>query len=213
MSDAIVYGPGFSTYVRSVLLALEEKGADYSLEEVNMMAGAHKKPAHLARHPFGKVPVFEHDGFALYEAAAIMRYVDAVFEGPHLQPSEPRARARMDQALSVIDSYVYPALVSKIIIPRNRARMRGKSPDEAALAEALPAAKVSLDALEALLDGNSYFGGNAVSLADLHLAPVYEYFSQTPEGEKLLADMPKLADWWREMSQRASLEKTRPSLG
>ena len=32
--------------------------------------------SHLARHPFGKVPAFEHDEFALYETQAIMRYVD-----------------------------------------------------------------------------------------------------------------------------------------
>ena len=37
MADPVVYGPGFSTYVRSVLLTLEEKGAPYRLEEINIL--------------------------------------------------------------------------------------------------------------------------------------------------------------------------------
>ncbi len=90
MADPVLYGPAFSTYVRSVRLALEEKGAPYRLEEINILEDAHKTPEHRARHPFAKVPAFEHDGFELYETMAIMHYVDETFEGPSLQPSEPR---------------------------------------------------------------------------------------------------------------------------
>jgi glutathione S-transferase len=58
MAVPVVYGPRGSTYVRSVVLTLEEKGAAYTL--VDMPFGAIKEPAHLARHPFAKVPAFEH---------------------------------------------------------------------------------------------------------------------------------------------------------
>ncbi len=37
---------------------------------------------HLARHPFGRVPVLEHDGFMLYETQAILRYLDRVLPQP-----------------------------------------------------------------------------------------------------------------------------------
>jgi glutathione S-transferase len=33
----------------------------------------------MTRHPFGKIPAFEHAGFRLYEAGAITRYVDGAF--------------------------------------------------------------------------------------------------------------------------------------
>ncbi len=36
MADPVIYGPAFSTYVRSVLLTLEEKGAPYRLEEITL---------------------------------------------------------------------------------------------------------------------------------------------------------------------------------
>ena len=70
MSNAILYGPAYSTYARSVRLALEEKGAPYSLEEVDIFSGANLQDSHLARQPFGKVPSLEMDGFMIYETSA-----------------------------------------------------------------------------------------------------------------------------------------------
>jgi Glutathione S-transferase len=67
MSDPIIYGPAYSTYARSVRLALEEKGVPYKLEAVDIIQGAGNAADHLRRQPFAKVPAFEHDGFALYE--------------------------------------------------------------------------------------------------------------------------------------------------
>jgi glutathione S-transferase len=61
MGRPIVYGPAFSTYVWSVRLALAEKGVAHELVEVPF--GAHREAPHLSRHPFSKVPAFEHDGF------------------------------------------------------------------------------------------------------------------------------------------------------
>ena len=110
MAAPIVYGPAYSTYTRSVRLALEEKGVDYKLEQVDIMQGAAKRRPH-GRQPFAKVPAFEHDGFALYETAAIERYVDESFPGPKLQPADAKQRARMTQIISVIDSYGYTPLI------------------------------------------------------------------------------------------------------
>jgi glutathione S-transferase len=65
----------------------------YELVEIDIMQGAHKTPEHLARHPFGRVPAFEHDGFKLYETSAITRYLDAVLPGPAPTPRRiPKAR-------------------------------------------------------------------------------------------------------------------------
>ena len=58
MGAPIVHGPGYSTYVRSTRMTLEEKGVAYDLQEFDFMQGMPEE--HLARHPFGKVPAFEH---------------------------------------------------------------------------------------------------------------------------------------------------------
>jgi glutathione S-transferase len=206
----IIYGPAMSTYVRTVRLALEEKGADYRLEEVNFMAGAHKQPAHLARHPFGMVPAFEHDGFALYETAAITRYIDRVLPGPKLQPADPKLLARVDQITAVVDSYTYGALITKLVMERLVAPMMGRQADEAAIEAAKPRMRTSLAALEQLAAGGEYLVGSQVTLADLHLAPIFTYVSMTPEAKALLEPCGKLRAWWSAMEKRPSMVKTAP---
>jgi glutathione S-transferase len=60
----VLYGPAYSTYTRTARLALEEKGVAYDLREVDTLAGEGQRAEHLARHPWGKVPILEHDGFS-----------------------------------------------------------------------------------------------------------------------------------------------------
>jgi glutathione S-transferase len=213
MAKPVVYGPGYSTFVRTARLALEEKGAEYDLVEVDLLTGAGQSAEHLARHPFGKVPAFEHDGFAFYETDAIARYVDETFPGTALAPADARSRARMNQAMSVLASYAYPCLISQIFMQRAVMPMIGNAPDEAAIAAALPKAETALGALEQLIDGNRYLAGDRLSLADLLLIPIYDYVRQTPEGEKLLEATPNLRRWWDEVRTRPSVEKTKPALG
>lgn len=213
MSDPVVYGPNYSTYTRSARLVLEEKGVPYRLEEVDMMQGQTNSPEHLKRQPFARVPAFEHDGFGLYETAAVERYVDENFPGPKLQPVDAKRRARMTQIVSVIDSYGYGALIGKCVWQRIVVPLLGQKTDEAVITEAMPRIECSMEALESLADASGpYLCGPAISLADIHLAPVMAYFSQTPEGKSLLAKSPKLARWWQGMSTRPSMAKTQPQL-
>lgn len=45
-----LYGPSLSGNVARVMACLEEKGVDYELVAVNMIAGEHKKPPHILRN-------------------------------------------------------------------------------------------------------------------------------------------------------------------
>jgi glutathione S-transferase len=213
MAKPVIYGPAYSTYARTVRLALEEKGVDYDLVEVDLIQGATQSPEHLARQPFGKVPAFEHDGFALYETDAIVRYVDEVFPGTSLVPADARSRARMNQALSIIGSYAYPCMIGQIFMQRAVMPLIGNPSDEAAIAAALPNAATCLEALEQLIDGQPYLAGATLSLADLLLVPIYDYLAQTPEGRKLLADAPNLRRWWDQIGSRPAVASTKPALG
>jgi glutathione S-transferase len=213
MAKPVIYGPAYSTYTRTVRLALEEKGADYDLVEVDILSGANPTPAHLARHPFGKVPAFEHDGLELYETDAIIRYVDEAFQGVDLVPADVADRARMAQAINIIGGYAYPAMIGQIFVQRAVRPMMGGTADEDAIAAAIPQAETCVGALEKLIDGNPYLAGDRLSLADLLLIPVYDYVSQIPEGQKMLAKAPNLQRWWETVHARPSVQKTRPSLG
>lgn len=210
MAAPIVYGPSFSTYARTVRLVLEEKGVAYELKPVNIMAGEAQVADHKARHPFGKVPAFEHDGFPLYETIAIARYIDRVFPGPALQPQDPRQAARMDQIIAVTDSYAYGAIVGKLVWQRLVVPMQGGQPDESVVQGSLDMVRLCLSEFDRLKGGQRFLAGPDVSLADCFLAPIFGYLTLTPEAAPLLARTPGLQAWWQEFSQRPSMTKTPP---
>jgi len=213
MTDPIVYGAGYSTYTRSVLLTLEEKSVPYHLETIDIFTGANKEDSYLSRQPFGKIPAFEHDGFTLFETCAITRYIDEAFEGPALQPSDPKDRARMIQIMSVTDHAAYAPIIGGIVVPRFVAQMQGESPDEAAIADAVPGAEKACQVLDGLIGGNSFAAGGTFSLADAQLIPIFDYLNQMPEAAKVLGGAPNLSRWWESLRARPSVEKTRPNLG
>lgn len=208
-----VFGTADSVYVRIVRLTLIEKGVDHELVPVDPFAPEGVPPAYRARHPFGRIPAFEHDGFRLFETGAITRYVDEAFEGPALLPSEVRARARANQIISLADAYAYRPLVWGVYVERVEKPARGEPSDEAHLAAALAEADVCLATLAALMEGGPFLAGPRLSLADLHLAPMVSYFQQAPEGAARLAAHPGLAQWWARMSTRPSLRQLGLSAG
>jgi glutathione S-transferase len=203
-----VYGADYSCYVRIVRLALEEKGVPYRLVPVDIFAEEERTPEYLARHPFGKIPSFDHDGFMLYEASAISRYVDAAFEGPSLLPGDPQTIARAEQIISVCDSYVYQPLVWDVYVERLEKAGRGEKSDEDRIADGLDKARISLTAITRLMSGKTWLAGDDVTLADLHLAPMMAFFLMTQEGRRMIAGFPRLGAWWEQMKQRPSMLAT-----
>ncbi|HLJ63681.1 MAG TPA: glutathione S-transferase family protein [Stellaceae bacterium] len=212
MANPIIYGTEFSTYVRTVRMAFEEKPAPYDLVDVSVINGAHKQPAHLARHPFGTVPAFAHDGFEVYETGAIIRYVDQVASGAKLTPDDPKRRARMNQVISIVDYHGYPSLIGQIVIQRLFTQIIGGQTDETVVKAGLPKAELCLKEWNRLLGSNKFLAGAEISLADLYLFPVMFYFLQTPE-KKLMAPFKGLAAWYEMMNARASAKKTAPNFG
>ncbi len=213
MATPIIYGPDYSTYVRTVRLAFEEKPAEYRLEPVHILGGEGQQAGHLQRHPFGKVPAFAHDGLELYETDAIVRYVDQVFPGRRLQPSDPRQAARMNQIVGIINSYGYGSIVMKLVWQRLIVPMLGGQGDEEIVREAKPTVGRCLAELDRLKSGDAFLVGSDVSLADLFLAPVFAYFTMTPDAQELLQPHAGLRSWWETMSNRPSMQKTQPKLG
>jgi glutathione S-transferase len=205
----VLHGYRPSVYVRVARLVLAEKGVAYDQLEVNPFA-ADPPAEYLALHPFNRVPTLVHDGFVLYETGAISRYVDRAFPGPALQPADPRALARVDQTVGIVDSYAYWPLVRQVYVQAVALPRRGQASDPAEIANGLAAAAKVLTALEALAPAGQFLVGPALSLADLHLVPMIAYFVEAPEGAALLARHPKLATWFTHMKARPSFAATYP---
>ncbi|AFT84843.1 glutathione S-transferase [Paraburkholderia phenoliruptrix BR3459a] len=205
-----LYGAAWSVYVRIVRLALQEKQVKYELVEVDVFAETGVPQEHLTRHPFGRIPAFEHGGFHLYETGAIVRYIDDAFPGCELQPIDPRARAKVNQIVGILDAYAYRTLVWDIYVERVVSVREGRLADERKIAAALPRAAVCLSELNRLADDQEFLIGDDVTFADLYAAPMFAYFMQTPEAVSLTEGHDKLICWWQRFSARDSMSRTCP---
>lgn len=210
MSNMTLWGFDGSTYVRTVKMLLAEKAfTDFKQEPLNVLKGEPKSPEHLQRHPFGKVPVLDHDGLRILETAAITRYLNDVLPGKTLIPGTPRDRARMDMVIGIIDSYGYAALLAGIcgyhLFPDF---VGGKN--DAALANGVENGRLVLKLAMQTRGGSPFIAGD-LSLADLYLAPIAFYVSLTPDADSVF-DVPGFADWWARVQALPCYRETQPNL-
>ncbi|WP_395020107.1 glutathione S-transferase family protein [Dongia sp.] len=209
MGKPIVYGPRYSTFTRSAIMTLLERKVAHEVVHVERATDA-KQPAHLARHPFGRVPAFEHNGFMIYETVPILHYIDDAFPGVRLSPADIHRRTRSEQIMAVIGTYGYRPMVWGVAVPRCFPEV-GVAVDEAEIATAAADSELVLKAIQDLtLNPDPFLVGRQVSLADMLLLPVIDYFVATPEGKAMLPKFPKLAAWHRAMQERPSVKETVP---
>ena len=206
--EIVIHGVPGSPYLRSALLGLEEKGLPYRLNAIGLEA--RRGPEYLKLHPFGRIPALQHGDFHLYETQAILRYIDTLdpATAPVLQPREPRAAARMNQIVGIVDWYVFPTISVGITAERLMSQLFwNRPPDETNIAKALPNARVCINELARLKGNSPFMAGDSVSIADLMLAPHLEFFRATPEGMDLLSGT-TMEGWLTRMSLRASMQAT-----
>jgi glutathione S-transferase len=199
-----VFGHPASTCTRKVLCTLHEKGADFEFHLVDILKCEQKSPEHLARQPFGVVPAIDDNGFGLFESRAIIRYLDATRGGAALTPSSVKARAQMDQWLSVEQSYFSPAAM-KAVLEIWYSSMSGREPDKSVIQAGLDGTKRSLDVLDAALKGSEYLVGT-FSLADIAFAPYLQYL-QDMGIDANVKERANVAAWWTRVSSRPSWQK------
>lgn len=203
-----VYGHPGSTCTRKVLTALAEKGQKAEFVTVDIMKGQGRTPEHLARQPWGQVPVFEEDdGWQLIESRAIIRHIDATLPGTALTPSDARERAKMDEWISVEQSNFTPN-VMKILGQLLFAKWRGEEPQMSIVEDGRAGVRKAVAVLEKRLEGREYLAGGQFSLAEISFMPYIEYLFMCGEGA-LISEQPNTAAWWNRISERPSWQAVR----
>jgi glutathione S-transferase len=86
MSDEIVFYHNPLSRARVVHWMLEEVGAPYRIEPVDLSKGEQKKPPFLAVNPMGKLPTIVHRGTVITETGAICTYLADAFPAAGLAP-------------------------------------------------------------------------------------------------------------------------------
>jgi glutathione S-transferase len=211
MLTTTLFGFDGSTYVRTVkMVFVEKRFTDFTQVPLNVLAGEPKQPEHLARHPFGKVPVLDMNGIRILETSAIVRYLNDVLPGKLLVPGTPEERARMDMVIGMLDSYGYGALVGGVAAFHLFPDFVGGKNESMRQGGIEAGRKVIEFAMK--MKGDSRFVAGELSLADLYLAPVLFYVSLTPDAPALF-DVQGFAGWWSRVQQLDSFKATQPNLG
>lgn len=189
-----------------VMLYIAERaalGLDMGIEQVtvNTLKGRHREPEHLARNPFGTLPVLElDDGSYILESLAIMEYLEDLFPEHRLLGETPEARGHARDIERIADL--------RLAIPMGVYGHATKSPlgypaDPEKAEQTLAAMQTPLDYLNALLtDGRPFLAGRTVSPADCTLQAALQFmrFIETD----ILGDRPQLRAWDERYRSRPS---------
>ena len=201
-----------SHYSAKVTIALLEKGLVFDAPALT--SAYPKSPEFLALNPLGKFPFLQDGDFGIGESEVIVEYLEDRYPQPALLPSTPEGRARSRWISRFHDLYLGPQLSTLYF---------GLS-DGRASDPAFPAAEVDkLHELMALLESHvaptPYLLGESFTLADASLVLSFWYvglLSKAYHKPVLDTAIPKLAQWFAAVQQRASviqvLEKAQASL-
>jgi len=197
-----------STYTRSARMGLAEKGIAYTLVQTGP-----RTPQILEVHPFGKIPGLRDGDFALFETSAILRYVDESFDGPPLLPGFIRERAHCEQWVSAINAYCYDLMIRRYVLQYVFPRSADGKPDRTVIDAALKEIPAQLAIFDRAYGERDFLVGNALTMADLFLAPILAYVEATPEGGALLAAAPNVKRAQAVVRGRRSFKDTEPPRG
>ena len=113
-SPELVFHPAPNTRSSGVLVLLEELGAPYTLNLLNMKAGEQRASAYLKVNPMGKVPALSHGDAVVTEQVAVYLYLADLFPQAGITPAigEP-LRGPYLRWTAFYGSSFEPALVDK----------------------------------------------------------------------------------------------------
>jgi glutathione S-transferase len=196
-----LYGNAAAPTTQMLMIAIAEKGHSPKLVEIDFSKGEQRSDAHQLRHPFGVTPVLEDENGFLYEARAMLRYIDRVLPGPALTPAAPRDYGLMEQFIGVEQSYFTPNIMAHFY-----SKFLGRHHTAEALQAATAGAAKALDVVETNLARGPYLAGETFSLADIAWMPYLRITQATGNGE-LLQSRPRVNDWATRLLGRASFRQ------
>ncbi|CAI9605493.1 unnamed protein product [Staurois parvus] len=190
-----LYSMRFCPFAQRARLVLIAKGINHEVVNINLK---NKPDWYLEKNPLGLVPTIEtSDGKIIYESPIVCEYLDEVFPGTKLIPSDPYAKAEQKMLMEAF-STVCTMRICVIWVKNNEDTTELKSQ----FLEKLKKLE------EALAKKNTpYFGGESVSFIDYMVWPWFERFSLFV-FEGVLDKTPNIKAWHDRMLQDPAVKAT-----
>lgn len=174
-----LYVHPLSGHSHRVALFASLLGVPHELVEVDLKAGAHKKPEFLSLNPFGQVPVLQDDDVVVSDSNAILVYLAKKAGRTDWLPEDAIGAAAVQRWLSVAAGEVaYGPAAARLVT------VFGSSHNPA---EVIGRAHDLLKKLEAHLSQREWLVGDKPTIADVS---IYSYVDHAPEGNVDLSGYP-----------------------
>ncbi|XP_006630819.1 glutathione S-transferase omega-1 [Lepisosteus oculatus] len=184
-----LYSMRFCPFAQRTRLILHAKGIKHDTININLKD---KPDWFLEKNPFGLVPVLETPaGQVIYESPITCEYLDEVYPGRKLIPSDPYEKAQQKMLLehfSKLTPYFYK-------IPMAQKNGEDTSEMEGEL-------KLKLGKFNEILSKkkSKFFGGDAVSMIDYMIWPWFERI-EILSLKHCLDSSPELTSWTERMME------------
>ncbi len=170
-----------------IRLTLTQLGQPFHWQELDIMTGATRTPAFLAKNPNGRIPTLELDGgTCIAESNAILWYLA---EGSRLIPAERLSRAQVLQWMFFEQYSHEPYVATPRFILKH---FPADSERRAELPDRLNRGRAALAVMESHLKSNTYFVAGQYTIADIAL---YAYTHVADEASLDLAPYPAVRKW------------------
>lgn len=203
----LYYHPA-SPFARKPRIAAALLGIDLELAFVDLFAGAGQTPDFLKLNPLGKVPTLVDGDFSLWESNAIVQYLASQAPASPLWPADARSRAdilrwQFWESTSLAPPcavYVYERVLKPIL-------GQGE-PDPLELQKGEEKFHRAAKLLDSHLADRPWILGDALTLADISVAPVLMY---AEPAQYPLAGYDHVASWFSKIRQLPAWISTEPS--
>jgi glutathione S-transferase len=191
-----VWGRKTSANVQIVMWALAEAGVECKRIDVGGSFGGTDTSEYVGMNPNKLVPTIQDGKLTLWESAAIVRYIGAAYGSGEFWPTDPAARAGIDQWAEWAKTSFGPTLLTGIFWPVIAVREENR--DTKALAAAVARMQGLATIIDARLAKSPYLGGDNLAFGDCIFGTLlYRYFTldfDRPDAPHLRAYYDRLCD-------------------
>jgi glutathione S-transferase len=189
-----LYGFGPTRSLRA-LWGLNELGAEFEFEVVNLVTGENQRPEFLRLNPAGKLPVLVDGDLVIPESAAIVLYLAEKYPQGRLLPADLRTRAEVYRwvmfAMTELETPLWRITRHTALLPPEQ-----RLPQDAALAREDFARMATV--FERHMTGRIFIVGDAITAADC----VTAYLMDWANEQGLLDGKPNLQVYLQRMYDR-----------
>jgi GSH-dependent disulfide-bond oxidoreductase len=215
-----------------VLIALAEKGLEFTSHYVDLLALEQYRPAILELSDSGEIPIVVHDGAAYAGESAVCELLEEAYPARALMPPDPHGRWEVRVWQKYVDdgfaasvselawqaygvsgdgapTAKLRAAVEKIAVPRQREAwseaLAGYSQER--LSEARTRVAAAVTKIEAALGASRWLAGAEFTLADVAVFPYLKYLPRLAPAMVDEASAPRTAAWLGAVAERPAVRE------